>query len=84
MEGLEMVRCVDNLGRLVIPIELRKAMGLSKGDPVQMKVQGKSVIVEKFKDSCMICGSSDDLYTIRDHKKLCSKCMKEIGKIPVD
>lgn len=84
MDGLEMVRCVDNLGRLVIPIELRKAMGLSKGDPVQMRVQGRTVVVEKFKDSCMICGKGDDLYTIKDNKKICTACMKEISKIPVD
>lgn len=79
MKQLTMVRCLDNLGRLVIPAELRRAMGIAKGDPVQMRVEGKTVIVEKHKDSCILCGKSEDLFEVKDHKKICVNCMREMA-----
>ena len=80
---LTMVRHLDNLGRLVIPIELRKAMGISKGDPVQMEVNGNTLTVKKHEDSCMICGKSGDLFNVHENKKICSGCIKKISELNI-
>lgn len=80
MQKLTMVRHLDNLGRLVIPIELRKAMGISRGDPVQMEVTGSTLTVKRYADSCMLCGGRDNLIDVKDGKKICVGCIRDLTK----
>lgn len=75
-----MVRCLDDIGRLVIPIELRRELGISKGDPVHMYVKNNKVIIEKYKDACHICGKFKDHYLVINNKKVCLDCCNEIKK----
>lgn len=77
-KDIKMVRSLDSLGRLVIPIEIRREMGISTGDPVQMRISGQKVIVERYNDSCLMCGSIDNVFEIKNGKKLCKKCLNEI------
>lgn len=74
------VRCLDDIGRLVIPIELRREIGISKGDPVHMYVENNKVIVEKYKDACHICGKFNSKFIVINNKKICLNCCHEIRK----
>lgn len=80
MSKVAIVRCVDNLGRLVIPVELRRAMGISVNDPVKMTVDGERIIVEKHQDSCLICGKYDNIIILKNGKKICASCIKELSQ----
>lgn len=72
------VRCLDDIGRLVIPIEIRKELGISRGDPVHMYVENNKVILEKYRDACHVCGKFTTNYLIAHNKKICPECCNEI------
>jgi transcriptional pleiotropic regulator of transition state genes len=71
------VRRVDNLGRIVIPMEYRKVLGIRVHDPVSISIRGEQVVVEKYHDACVLCGSMDDIQRVKD-RPLCAACLKEI------
>jgi len=73
------VRRVDDLGRIVIPMELRRTLGINVKDPMSISVEGERVILEKFRDACMFCGSRDDIETVKDHP-VCKACLEDIKK----
>lgn len=73
------VRRVDELGRIVIPKEMRKALCIDQKDPIEISIEGSSIILHKYENRCVFCGAIRP--TIRHNEKLmCSKCLKEINK----
>jgi transcriptional pleiotropic regulator of transition state genes len=75
------IRSIDRIGRLVIPIELRRELGLNTGEPVQMYVENNRVIVEKYKKRCFICGKSASSYNVIHGKKICNECKAELNGV---
>ena len=75
-------REVDKLGRIVLPIELRRTMELESGDAVEIYVEGNRVILEKYRPSCIFCGKSEDVIVYKD-KNICPTCVAEIRKAEV-
>jgi transcriptional pleiotropic regulator of transition state genes len=75
------IRSVDSIGRLVIPIELRRELGINTGEPVHMYVEDGRVIVEKYKKKCFICGKSGTSYTIVHDKRICEACKMKIDEL---
>lgn len=75
------IRSIDKIGRLVIPIELRRELGLNTGEPVQMYVEGNRVIVEKYKKVCFICGRSSSSYNVIHNKKICNACKADLNGV---
>ena len=73
------VREVDKLGRIVLPIELRRTMELESGDAVEIYVEGNRVILEKYRPSCIFCGNSEDVTEFMG-KNVCSSCISELKK----
>lgn len=71
------VRRVDDLGRIVIPMELRRTLGIHVKDPLSISVDGENIILRKHEDSCAICGSESDTAEIRG-RSICSACVREI------
>ncbi len=71
------IRKMDDLGRIVIPFEMRKAMELDKGDMVEMYLQEDSLVMRKFTISCIFCGETQGLRTY-EGKKICTKCIQII------
>lgn len=61
MKATGVVRKVDELGRIVMPVELRRTLGIDKGDPVEFFVDGERVILKKYQPGCVITGSQEDL-----------------------
>lgn len=70
---------VDQLGRIVIPKDIRKILGLEKDTPVEIYRDGDAVIVKRYEknEQCIICGSDTDTVMFKD-KCLCRKCVDEI------
>ena len=57
MKSTGIVRRVDELGRVVIPIELRNKFNISEKDPIEIYVDGSSIILKKYEQSCIFCGT---------------------------
>ena len=84
MKSTGIVRRADELGRIVIPMELRKKMGIEEKDPMEIYVEGNNIILRKYEPSCTFCGSCEDTI-LHKGKIICKKCQTEIkalGKLP--
>ena len=79
MKSTGIVRNLDQLGRLVIPKETRKAFNLNDGDPIEMFTDGDEIILKKYNPGCHCCGSLDHLTEVLG-LKICPKCLKEFAK----
>ena len=80
MKSTGIVRKVDELGRIVIPIELRNQFKIEEKDPIEIFVDGSSIVLKKYEKSCLFCGNTKKLSTYKD-KLICSKCLKQIHNI---
>ena len=61
MKSTGIIRRVDELGRVVIPIELRNQFNIVEKDPIEIYVDGSSIILKKYEPNCIFCGSSKKL-----------------------
>ena len=77
MKSTGIVRKVDALGRVVLPIELRRTMGIEIKDPIEIFVDGEFIILRKYQSSCIFCDNSSDVIDYKG-KSICKSCMKEI------
>jgi len=77
MKSTGIVRNLDRLGRIVIPIELRKVLGLNIKDPVEISMEGKRIILEKYSPSCIFCGESENISCF-NNKMICKQCSDQI------
>ena len=78
MKSTGIVRRVDELGRVVIPSELRNKFGIFEKDPIEIYVDGSSIILKKYEPNCVFCGNSKKLVQYKD-KLVCSKCAKQLA-----
>lgn len=77
MKSTGIVRNVDELGRIVIPKEMRKKMDIASSDPVEIYVEGDKIILTKYHPSCHFCGSEIGVVEFKG-KKICHSCLNEI------
>ncbi|MEA5075980.1 MAG: AbrB/MazE/SpoVT family DNA-binding domain-containing protein [Coriobacteriia bacterium] len=77
MNDTGIVRRVDDLGRIVIPMELRRTLGIHVKDPLSISVDGERIILEKYRESCVICGSEEKVQPVRG-RTVCATCIAEI------
>lgn len=80
MKSTGMVRKVDELGRVVIPIELRRTLDINVKDALEIFTEGQQIIMKKYESSCVFCNSTDDLVQYQG-KLICKECLAEIQKI---
>jgi len=80
MHDTGIVRRVDDLGRIVIPMELRRTLGIKVKDPMAIYVEGDRIILMKPKDTCAICGEDDkDMVDVKG-RQVCPSCISAIKK----
>lgn len=79
MKSTGIVRRVDELGRVVIPIELRNKFDIKEKDPIEIYVEGSSIILRKYEPNCVFCGSTKKLIDYKG-KLVCSKCIENLSK----
>ena len=77
MKSTGMVRRVDELGRVVIPKEIRDKLDIQEKDPIEIYVDGTSIVLKKVQSNCIFCGSTKDLIEYKD-KLLCKKCLNNL------
>ncbi len=73
MKATGMVRKVDELGRVVLPIELRRTMGIEEKDPVEIFVDGDRIILKKYEPACVFCGNASEVQHFHG-KLVCREC----------
>ena len=79
MKSIGMVRKIDELGRIVIPVELRRTLDINIKDPVEIFVDEEMIILKKYNPSCIFCNEYGDLITYMG-KNVCSACAEEMKK----
>ncbi len=80
MKATGIIRNIDELGRLVIPKELRKKLDMPVGSPVEISAEGNKITLSRYYAGCYFCGSMDALCDHKD-KKICRACIKEISAL---
>lgn len=73
------VRNVDPLGRVVIPKEIRKVLGISEGDPIEIVKVDNDVVLRKYSKGCIFCGNDKDIREFRNII-VCDGCKKDLGQ----
>jgi len=79
MKTTGITRKIDELGRIVLPIELRKQFGIEERDPIEIYVEGDRIILKKKKEACIFCGKNTGLVAYKDHM-VCKTCIEELSK----
>lgn len=79
MKSTGIVRKVDNLGRVVLPIELRKILDIEPRDSLEIFIDENSIMLKKYEFRCIFCGKSDDTHAFHG-KNICLSCQKEIAE----
>lgn len=77
MKATGIVRKVDDLGRIVLPMELRRTLNIGKEDPVEIFVDEESIVLRKYEPACVFCGDARDVKNIKG-KNVCKKCLDEM------
>lgn len=80
MKSTGIIRRVDELGRVVIPIEIRNQFNIVEKDPIEIYVDGSSIVLKKFEPNCIFCSNTQDLLSYND-RLICTECAKKIGTL---
>lgn len=80
MKSTGITRKVDELGRIVLPIELRRTLDIEEKDALEIYVEGSSIILRKYEPSCVFCGDPADVVSFKG-KNVCRKCLEEMGQL---
>ncbi len=83
MKSTGVVRNIDELGRIVIPKEIRDKMDMSEGTSVEIYVENGKVIISRYYTGCHFCGENSELSELKG-KKVCKSCLKELANMVKD
>jgi AbrB family transcriptional regulator, transcriptional pleiotropic regulator of transition state genes len=79
MKATGIVRKVDELGRIVLPIELRRTLDIAEKDSIEIYVDESNIILKKYEPACIFCNNSKNVENYKG-KNICSDCMNELNK----
>lgn len=77
MKSTGIVRKVDELGRIVLPIELRRTLDIEEKDSLEIYVDGSSIVLKKYQPACVFCDDASDVVNFKG-KIVCRNCLKEM------
>lgn len=81
MKATGMVRKVDELGRVVLPKELRNTMKIEEKTPLEIFVDDNTIVLKKYEPGCTFCGNSEEDMFIFGGKHFCKSCANKIREI---
>ena len=79
MKSTGIIRKVDELGRIVLPIELRRTLDIAERDELEIFMENDRIVLQKFEPACIFCGSSRGLVTYRG-KNVCQDCISKMSE----
>ncbi len=71
---------MDELGRIVLPIELRRILSIGEKDSLEIYVDGDTIMLKKYAPCCVFCNDTDAVVTYKG-KNVCSTCLRELKKV---
>ncbi|MEG0876990.1 MAG: AbrB/MazE/SpoVT family DNA-binding domain-containing protein [Oscillospiraceae bacterium] len=77
MKSIGIVRKVDELGRIVLPIELRRTLDIAEKDSLEIYVEDDSIILRKHQPACIFCDNARDVVVFKG-KNVCKDCIKAL------
>ncbi|HHU52333.1 MAG TPA: AbrB/MazE/SpoVT family DNA-binding domain-containing protein [Firmicutes bacterium] len=80
MKSTGIVRKVDELGRVVIPIELRRTLQIEEKDALEIYVDGERIILKKYEPACIFCGNAERVTIFKD-KNICLDCLESMKDV---
>lgn len=80
MKETGMVRPIDTLGRVVIPIEIRRSMDIKSDDSVEIYVDGDRIVLKKYEPACIFCGKREGIRQIKG-KNVCQSCIDQMKNL---
>ena len=80
MKSTGIIRKIDELGRVVIPMEMRNKLNIGEKDPMEIFSDGDSIILKKYEPSCVFCSNTKNLSKFKN-KLICEKCAKKISEL---
>lgn len=79
MKSTGMVRRVDELGRIVLPAEIRQSMGIQVKDTLEIFTENDRIVLQKYHPSCIFCDNVDNVVQF-NQKLICTECLEKIKK----
>ena len=83
MKSTGIVRKLDELGRVVIPMEIRNQFNIVEKDPIEIYVEGSCIVLKKYEPNCIFCGNTKNLVEYKD-KLVCDKCTSLLNSLQED
>lgn len=83
MKSTGIVRKVDELGRVVIPIELRRTLQIEQKNALEIYVDGERIVLKKYEPACVFCGDAGNVHHFRG-KNVCNDCLQGMQKLSMD
>ena len=77
MKATGIIRKVDDLGRIVLPIELRRMLDIAERDELEIYMENDQIILRKYEPACLFCGSDRKLVT-HNGKNICRDCIRKL------
>ena len=78
MKATGIVRKMDELGRVVIPIELRRTLDIAERSALEIFTDDDRIILRKYEPACVFCGSANDVVVFKS-KNVCNECLSTLG-----
>lgn len=79
MKSTGIIRKVDELGRIVLPIELRRTLDIAERDELEIYMENDRIILQKYENSCVFCASTRGLVNFRG-KNVCQECIRSMNR----
>lgn len=77
MKSTGIVRKVDELGRIVLPIEMRRTLNIAEKDSLEIYAEGESIVLRKYQPACIFCDNAKNIITFKG-KNICPDCLKKL------
>lgn len=78
MKSTGIIRKVDELGRIVLPIEIRRTLDIAERDEIEIYMENDRIVLQKYEPACLFCGSSRGLITFQ-RKNVCQECVRKMA-----
>lgn len=80
MKSTGIIRKVDDLGRIVLPIELRRTLDIVERDELEIFMDNDRIVLQKYEPACIFCGSNRGLVNYC-RKNVCAECTRKLSNV---